>query len=939
MAKKAILDYLNARKGRIDALIDLWRAFKERETYLTFRDKDQFLESISEFKKIKGIPWYSRLYLSLFKRGLIDNSPLVELQHEVRDFNQRFIPRRLSECESFFRGEDDGLKYPLDSDQQLAVVHDDIHNLVIAGAGSGKTSVLTTRIAYLVRRQDAVDPGRILALAFTNVAATEMKARLKENYGIDVDISTFHSLGLSILKDELGKRPRLLFDGNEREKRALVKRLFEEVMSDKEYQRLLIEYLAYHAEQEVEETSFQDKETYLRYMENKRYSTLNDIEVKSISERNIGNFFFLHGIPFQYEAIVDWVDESEEDKDYRPDFYLPEYDVYIEHWGLNREMKVPSWFTKSSEEYLELRTWKLEQFQKHGKTLIETWEYERLEETLEGGLEAKLKETIPLIEFKPLGYAELVKKVDEFRQGRGEMSNLVLNFISNAKSNFLKPIDIASRVDSGKYSTKQQLFGKIALAVYERYEAYLENEGVIDFDDMINRAVEITRRHPEKYGGMYDHVLVDEFQDISYQRMQLITSFVNERSNTKLFCVGDDWQSIYQFTGSDVSFFVNFENHFPRPEISFLKRNYRSTKSIVDMSNDVIANNTFQKKKEARATGGKGQPPVYFELASHYAGHIKKRVEHYYSLIKMLIDDGVEPAEIMVLSRFNNDLKEVEVYCGANGIPTEHKHGGVKFWSAHKSKGSESTHVIIIDVTSGLYGFPCEVQDSSVLEMAKRMETKGYMEEERRLFYVALTRSKQFLYVFSIENSESPFIGEIADHVVKIHVDTKERWLSHVSRYMGAFINGKQIERPIFCPECGKALLERDGRYGRFLGCSGYPGCKYTFDPGRHSDADDYTRGTGAAKRCIQCNNAIKQSNYLSFNGLCLDCWLGRKTHPAKQSTARPGPGRRYKIAKRRCNRCGGLISWDLYNSGRKTPLHVDRDGRQIGNGYCPRNK
>ena len=212
-------------------------------------------------------------------------------------------------------GKDDGLKYPLDEDQRLAVIKDDKHNLVIAGAGSGKTSVISSRIAYLIRRKDKVDKDRILALAFTKVAADEMKERLKKSFSIEIDISTFHALGRSIIEEELGHKPKLVFDGNEKKIYELVEKLFVDVLKEEKYQKILIEYLAYHSEQEVKKESFEDKEEYYKYMRNKKYSTLNDISVKSISERDIGNFLFLHNLQFEYEPLVEWVDESEEDKD------------------------------------------------------------------------------------------------------------------------------------------------------------------------------------------------------------------------------------------------------------------------------------------------------------------------------------------------------------------------------------------------------------------------------------------------------------------------------------------------------------------------------------------------------------------------------------------------------------------------------------------------
>jgi len=846
-----------------------WQFFVYRDTYLLSEEREKYSKEIKQLTKFPRISIFNFKTRGGVKRFRKDLRDLVD---EMNNYDKLFIKSRLKEYSSFFDGKDDNLKYPLDDDQRLAVVKDDKHNLVIAGAGSGKTSVISSRIAYLVRRKDRVEKERILALAFTKVAANEMKERLRKNYDIEIDISTFHALGRSIIEDELGHKPKLLFDGNEKKQYELIRDLFMAVLKETRFQNILIEYLAYHSEQRAKKESFEDKEEYYKYMRNKNYSTLNDISVKSISERDIGNFLFLHKIEFKYEPLVEWVDESEEDKEYHPDFYLPKYDVYIEHWGLNKNNQVPEWFTITTEEYLELREWKLEQFEKHNKNLIETWDYERLSEELIPKLKKKLKQTISSIEFTPLTYKELVEKTSAFKDRRNEVINLVGNFIKIAKCNFFTVQDINERTKSKKYSKKQKLFGELALEVYKKYQEYLKRENRIDFNDMINLAVELAKKNPAKYFNKYDHVLVDEFQDISYQRLELIRSFVNENSNTKLFCVGDDWQSIYQFTGSDVRYFVNFKDYFPNPEITYLNSNYRSSQTIVGISNELIANNKNQITKETHSTHDIGMQPIFIDFTSEFSYSYKNQYQNIYNLIQILLDGGIEPHEIMVLSRFNNYLRGLEIYCGARSVPTESERGGVRFYSAHKSKGTESQHVILTDMTSGLYGFPCEIQDSSVMELAKRFESDGFIDEERRLFYVALTRSKKFLYIYSMEETNSMFLNEINPYLMRLRLDTTKRWDEGLSDYMKSFIKGILPATPISCPKCDSFLVKRTGKKGKFLGCSRYPKCNYT------KDLEDLTERYEGKKiltvdslprSCKQCGKplAIRKGQYGGFLG------------------------------------------------------------------------
>jgi len=382
----------------------------------------------------------------------------------------------------------------------------------------------------------------------------------------------------------------------------------------------------------------------------------------------------------------------------------------------------------------------------------------------------------------------------------------------------------------------------------------------------------LAKKDPEKYFNKYDHVLVDEFQDISYQRLELIRSFVNDNSNTKLFCVGDDWQSIYQFTGSDVRFFTNFKDYFPNPEITYLNSNYRSSQTIVGISNELIANNKNQIKKETRSTHDVGMQPMFIDFTSGFSYNFKNQYQNIYNLIQIILDDGVEPHEIMVLSRFNNYLKGLEIFCGARGVPTEAKHGGVRFYSAHKSKGSESQHVILTDMTSGLYGFPCEIQDSSVMELAKRFESDGFIDEERRLFYVALTRSKKFLYIYSMEQTNSIFLNEINPYLMRLRLDTTKRWDEGLSDYMKSFIKGILPATPISCPKCDSFLVKRTGKKGNFIGCSHYPKCKYTKDLENLSERYDDKKiltVDSLPRFCDQCGKplAIRKGQYGGFLG------------------------------------------------------------------------
>ncbi|MBD3213515.1 MAG: AAA family ATPase [Candidatus Lokiarchaeota archaeon] len=876
MLKEKIQDILQENIIMYRYLDDKWNQFTINETYLPYDKKDSFLKDCEKYQKF---PWYSRFVFNLSSDIKNLKQKFKDLKRKIRTYNSSFIENRLKKYQSFFDGEQFGIKYPLDQSQRHAIVKDDKHNLIIAGAGSGKTSVITSRIAYLIKRKDNVEKERILALAFTRVAAEEMQKRIKKFYDLEVEISTFHALGRNIIKEETLSPPQLLFDGSPSKISQLMAELFNQSFEDEHIQSLIIQYVAYYIDEDLQEESFEDKAEYYEYMRNKKYTTFNNLIVKSLSEKNIANFLFRNKIEFEYEPLVEWVDKDDEinletkdvedteipeEKKYHPDFYLPEYDVYIEHWGLNKSLEVPEWFTSTSEEYRELRKWKLAQFEKHDKCLVETWDYERREGTLISNLEQNLKNLNKEIVFRPLSYHELVEMVYEFKENVYELTKLISSFIKIAKSNFFRIEDIQSRVKSRKFSKKQRLFGKIALDVYKRYQKYLYDEQKIDFNDMINYAIEFVRNNQEKYSDRYSHVLVDEFQDISNQRMELINGFVNDHSNTKLFCVGDDWQSIYQFTGSDVSFFIDFEQYFPHPETTHLTWNYRSIPNIVEMANSLISHNKYQVKKVIKSIRQDELKPLLFRISNSASFYSKTPLDWAFKLIEKLLDERVAPEDIMVLSRFNKRLNDLEIQCGAAGMPIKEKgaprSSGIRFYSAHRSKGSESEHVILLDIVSGLYGFPCEIQDSSVLDLARRNKTKSHIEEERRLFYVALTRSKKFLYVFTVEDNESLFIEEIEPFMTSIFVGSNFEWNEILSVYIPAYLNDyKDLEdRPLLCPQCCRILTERSGKYGRFFGCTGYPQCTYIYDLVDENDI-----------RCSDCGKKLilKKGRYGWFLG------------------------------------------------------------------------
>jgi DNA helicase-4 len=448
----------------------------------------------------------------------------------------------------------------LNDEQKTAIITDDKHNLIVAAAGSGKTEVLIIRIAYLVcREQKKMLENRILVLAFQKKAAEEIEKRLTERFGINIKVKTFHSFGLEILKK--AHLTRNIFNSTYNNR---IKDLYERAEKDPSFQNKLIDYIKNFGDEEQlkQKSDFEKKEQWYCYMRNLRYTTLNGTQVKSEEEKAIMDFLLSHkingkNIKILYEHPAKWMKYTDEKRDIiipKPDFFLPEYDIYIEHWALDKKGRVPEWFkgNNPTKTYKRGMKAKIERFKQQKKySLVETTSGEFKQKDFFENFEKKLIEEItnknPETKnyLSVMDYSELVKIV--WKTCRESMNRNFLNvetFINKAKTNGLTPQNIQERLEKETWSPKQKAFAEIALVIYHEYEKELHNANEIDFNDMINLALIELKNNKSLFENVFDHILIDEYQDISKQRCQLIKELMRKNNNCKLFCVGDDWQSI-----------------------------------------------------------------------------------------------------------------------------------------------------------------------------------------------------------------------------------------------------------------------------------------------------------------------------------------------------------------------------------------------------------
>lgn len=774
-----------------------WKDFLKNDTYLIYEYKSNFLNLIKKGNRETKIPWYLFWDFKL-KSNLKNNfEKLRAYEDDIENYNQNFVIQKKKEYKDLFKkGE-----LTLDDDQQTATITDDKHNLVIAGAGSGKTEVLITRIAYLIKREsDKVKPERILALAFQNKSANEIKERLKKRYGVDVEIRTFHSLGKKIIEDASKKKhnkaPTLKPECSEDWKyQRYIQRLFEkEISANDKLQNEIISFMKKYGDEEIikQEADFEKKEEFYNYQRSLTYTALDGTKVKSEAEREILNFFLMHKlngkeIKIIYEHPADWMkykNENGEEIIPKPDFYFPDFDIYLEHWAIGKNGKVPKWFKgkNPTKEYTDSMNLKKEKYKSNQKILFETSQadYENGDFTnklSQRFLEVlKTKEPDKKFDLQPLSYEELVEAVWDSAQFVKQIPLNISRFIVISKTYRLYPDDIEKRLENERWSPKQYSFAKIANETYKIYQDGLRKGNFIDFSDMINVAVDLLKENKEFYKNKYDHILIDEYQDISAQRYELIKELMNKNPKCKLFCVGDDWQSIMGFAGSNLNFFINFDKYFPHPARTDLTKNYRSIKSIVEAGACIIKNNKEgQIKKKTISNRDESKPILVFSskhqkkyFAQYYeqiAKHCLDTIKEYHTTKNYPYDDFMILMRIAKKSKLRNFISD---YARSLGIPISEnadRPNCVRIMSIHKSKGLQARVVMVLNVVKDLYGFPCELENPDIFLPAIKNNDGLRKQEERRLFYVAVTRAKEEVIIYTQKCSESEFITEIKEFV------------------------------------------------------------------------------------------------------------------------------------------------------------------------------
>ncbi|MEB3039868.1 ATP-dependent helicase [Capnocytophaga gingivalis] len=669
----------------------------------------------------------------------------------------------------------------LNEKQLEAVKSESKRLLVLAGAGSGKTKTLLEKLIYLMREK-RVQPTNILVVTFTKNATNEMIDRLvfaskngeeykqfmnnpkkgeaeKNKYREDfkranswlsnLSISTFHSFCHNLLRkygvSEFDNKFRVIKDTKNSKEEAdftyensqetdfeIAHRILIQLSKKREYlldlKRYILDYFVDKNNRPLEnkETSF--------YENQKSYVSLNGTKVRSKSERYIADWLYRHNIDFSYEAPLNCQDFY-----FHPDFYIPQADIYLEHIS---DMSVG---VKEKEK----------QYKKANKTLFKTYENIHAKDSVlfNEALDAIVKNRLPA-SYKSQTALSFEEELNSYHKELKDFIIQALRIIKMIKAENLSTSKALKKALADPHQRVRDFY-RLVIPLMKKYQAYCVNKSYLDFEDMIVKTIDLFKHRAEikeKFQQQYKYILVDEFQDVNNLQVDLLKRLLTPEN--QLFCVGDDWQSIYGFRGSNVNYIVNFGKYFPKAEVIKLNQNYRSTEHIVGASNEVIKHNKFKVDKEIFANK-KSDTKVNIFAGNDQQENIDFVVEE----VKRLFQKGYQKEDILFLYRrskmyndyYNRFMKE-RIY--------------VQYRTIHAAKGLEAKAVFIIGLTQGYGGFPDVWLEDRIFQVVKPTQHDLLMEEERRLFYVAITRAKDLLYLITEKGNESSFLSEIPENFV-----------------------------------------------------------------------------------------------------------------------------------------------------------------------------
>ncbi len=884
--------------------------FLSRKQYLGLLEKAK-----PTFDFIDSLDYENDMLPEWCKKTKSDPSAIEDcrkLYHNLRDevdrHNKAFVNRHLESDRDYLDLilREDSPNIRLDEDQRKVVLNDEDYTLVIAGAGAGKTTTIEAKAKYLVDRK-GIDPKRILIVSFTRKATEELRERF-EKIKVPAVISTFHSIGNAILASNEG-RHKIVDTGfmfND------LRTYLEEKLTDESFIKKVTLFFASYLDMPWGEeksvalykaalanddlsTMKSDLEDYKQKLVKKRV-TMKSEKVRSNQELQIANFLFVNGIYYEYEPVYQYCIPNTTTP-YTPDFLLKQGDkkVYLEHFGVNEDGTNWRFSPEEGERYRKHIKDKIALHRRHGTKLIYTFSDYKDGRDLITHLRQLLTENGFKLEQvdRNVIYKQLAKTAENKYFTR--LIQLVCNFINRFKTNGYKIDKFTEFLGDARENKDERtyLFLEIAMQCYRHYASSLKEANAIDFQDMINDAAEVLDEKIKRGEKLpYDYIFIDEYQDISFQRFNLADK-LSKCSNAKILAVGDDWQSIYRFSGSDITLFTDFERIMGYAQVLYLTNTHRNSQELIDIAGGFIMENSLQKRKSLKSPKHVEDPVIIVSYDDSLPSKEQREADPgkgpYYQMglaiekSLSMIEKDKPNADVLLIGRYNfdgknlNKLSDIFLCTSDNRVRwKKNPKMRIHFSTAHSSKGLGYDEVIVINGKDDILGFPSKIEDDPVMKLVLKEAKEIDYAEERRLFYVALTRTKDRVYLITPKEKPSQFILEIKDGFTNVILNgpalTKNvtadfrykcprcgyplqrrgKWLNRGEKTATMYICSNDPELCGFvtnnplagnlsilkCPDCSDGYLiakktKREGRF--FLGCTNYKadgtGCNRAISP------------------------------------------------------------------------------------------------------------
>lgn len=771
---------------------DFYR-FYNLDQYISKKNLDLFIENYKEL--IQHLSEYYTSENELFRKILLiykNGQDMINIK------NRKFVERHLLEDKSYFDHLFDAIDSSilLDEEQRKAILIDEDYSLIIAGAGSGKTTTMAAKVKYLIEKKK-INPKHIILLSYTRKACEELDSLLNEKFKLNVEVLTFHKLGNKFIR-EIFNRPAEVIE--KPGIHAILSDYFtEEVFKNKallkEYRECFGEFLRLedfcfscgHYEQYYEkyiqfkiENCENLKETMTKLIRSrqKRFRTINGEYVKSEGEVRIANYLYKRGIPYEYEESypysVGYLHA------YHPDFTIHDGDnpIYIEYYGLAKKGMDGS-IISNELNYAQDIFNKRKVHQERATDCIELFgRYENGDYFLPClSLELK-KRNVPRHE---KSQEDIYRRLLE--TGKSSPYYSLISFLANIIHLFkdynyqLKDFEIF------KSGVKEEILRRQLTLVqhaYLYYEKHLHAQNKIDFSDMINYAYyHINKIKTKDTLPPYEYIIIDEYQDISTQRHQFMKK-LSDLFQAKIVAVGDDWQTIFSFSGSNIQLFIHFYELMGYGEIIKITNTYRNSQELINLAGEFIGKNNKQIKKDLKSEKHLEFPVEIVEY--DYSKEKDNLADSLSSLIGSIYEQHPKD-KILLLMRFNEELEvlldsklfykrtrgESDIVC------KKYPQAIINLLTVHKAKGLGYDQVILLNGLNLVKGFPSQMKDHELVKLFKQEDDNKAIEwaEERRLFYVAMTRTKNKLYIMSPKDRKyrSDFVKEIeaSEYVTYYH--------------------------------------------------------------------------------------------------------------------------------------------------------------------------